>query len=378
VTTTVRAPRRAAKKPPQLPICQFTFDGKTCKQRGDHVCNPRVAHVLAFFSEVLVHTKGDYARRAFVLARWQRDEIIKPLMGTVRYDENRQRYVRRYRIAWIELARKNGKSELLAAIGLYLLAVDNEEGCEVYGCALDRDQARKVWDVAARMVQLSPALSSRLLVRKNPARIVMESTYSYYEVLSSDAGGNLGHNPHAILFDEIIAQRDHTLWDAMRTGMGARSQPLMIAATTAGDDPSSFAAQTHAVPVDVAPEVPMNVSLNFCHLCWRRWQPIRRPPALSQQCVPSRFVTPDGTAPVLARVYDTDPDSRPPARPREGGQLVEVGQDRPDVARVKRDPPDRDHRRLPPEVPRRAGRDRGGFGVHARPPRAGGHGFATQ
>ena len=110
---------------------------------------------------------------------------------------------------------------------------------------MDRGQAANVFDVAARMVKLSPVLSSRLVVKDHIKRIIDERTNSYYEVVSTDAAGNLGHNPHGVIFNEVLAQRDARLWDAMRTGMGARAQPLMIAATTSGDDPASFARTEH-------------------------------------------------------------------------------------------------------------------------------------
>jgi phage terminase large subunit-like protein len=228
------------------PVCGFVFDGLDCTERGDHLCAPRVVKVIGFFRDVLVHTKGRWARQRFDLAAWQADDIVGPLFGTVRWDSESDRYVRRYRVAWIELARKNGKSELLAGIALYLLVADDEEGAEVYGCARDRDQARKVFDVAERMVKLSPLLSRRLKVFTATKRIVDEHTGSYYEIVSADAAGNLGHNPHGVILDEVITQRDGSLWSAMRTAMGARVQPLMLAATTAGDDDRSFAAAEHA------------------------------------------------------------------------------------------------------------------------------------
>lgn len=237
------------RRPPE---CGYTLDGQTCTERGDHLCTPRVAHVTAFFAEILVHTKGRWARTPFRLEPWQADDIVGPLFGTVTWSTESGRYVRRYRIAWIELARKNGKSELLAGIALYLLVADGEEGAEIYGCAKDRDQARKVFDVAARMVQLSPLLSRRLTLYAQAKRIVDQQTGSYYEAVPGDAAGNLGHNPHGIVFDEVIAQPNGDLWTAMRTAMGTRDQPLMVAATTPGDDPQSFAHAEHEEMVKVA------------------------------------------------------------------------------------------------------------------------------
>ena len=225
-----------------------------CTERGDHFCAPRATRACGFFDQVLVHTKGRFARAPFILTDWQRNQIVGPLMGNVTWSTEHKRYVRRYRMGWLELARKNGKSELLAGIALYLLAFDGEEGAEIYGAAKDRDQARVIWDVASRMVQLSPKLNSRegLRIRSHERRIVDLRTGSIYAVLARDALGNLGLNPSGIVFDEVIAQPDGQLWEAMRTAMGARTEPLMIAATTAGNDPTSFAAGEHATCVKVA------------------------------------------------------------------------------------------------------------------------------
>lgn len=234
------------------PVCGFTLDDRACRKRGDHFCEPRAKHAQAFFEELLVHTKGTYARKRFLLAKWQLHDLIRPIFGPVRWSEEYDCYVRVVRIVWIELARKQGKSELLAGIALYLLLADGEEGAEIYGAALDRDQARKVFDVAARMVQLSPLLSRRLVIQKQAKRIVDDRTGSYYEAVPADAAGNLGHNPHGIVFDEVLTQKDGELWDSLRTGMGTRPQPLMVAATTPGDDPQSWCGRMHDEMVKVA------------------------------------------------------------------------------------------------------------------------------
>src|SRR5262245_66231676 len=128
-------------------------------------------------------------------------------MGTVEFDPEGKRYRRRYRMGRIELARKNGKSELLAGLALYLLAYDGEEGAEIYGLARDRDQARIIWDVASRMVQLSPTLARRkgLRIRNNERRIIDEQSGSYYAILPRDALGNLGFDPFGVIVDEVIA-----------------------------------------------------------------------------------------------------------------------------------------------------------------------------
>lgn len=238
-----------------------------CELEGAHFCAPRAEFVVAFFHHVLVHTKGIYAARPFILTDWQADEIIRPLFGNVVWSDQHGVYIRQYRSAWIELGRKNGKSEILAGIALYLLLYDGEVGAEIYGAARDRDQARIIWDVAARMVQLSPVLSRRkgLRVRFWEKRIVDERTGSVYRVVPRDAMGNLGHDPYAVLFDEVIAQPDSGLWNAMRTAVGSRIQPMILAATTAGDDPSSFAATEHIEAMKVA-EQPERAPHRFVYI----------------------------------------------------------------------------------------------------------------
>ena len=223
-----------------------------CDKTRAHRCTPRVDRVQRVCAELLRHTKSRWARTPFVLAPWQRDHIVAPLFGDVEWSPHAGRFVRRYRVGWLELARKNGKSELLAAMALVLMVADDEDGAEVYGAAVDRDQAGIVWNVAERMVALSPTLNRRLRVYRQNKRIVDERTGSFYQILAGDALGNLGLNPHGVVFDEVHAQRSPDLWNALRTSMGTRDQALMLAATTAGNDPASFAATEHAYCAQVA------------------------------------------------------------------------------------------------------------------------------
>ena len=187
-----------------------------------------------------------------MLAPFQR-EIIEPLFGEQIKDPDTGEWVRRYSLAWVEMARKNGKSELLAGIALLLTGADDEEGAEVYGVAKDTDQA------AARVRRRAPdgrALPARcpgtFKVYPTNRRIVYPKTGSFYRVIAADALGNLGQDPHGILFDEVIAQPNGELWDALKTGFGTRRQPLMVAATTAGDDMADFAREEHKFSLQVA------------------------------------------------------------------------------------------------------------------------------
>jgi phage terminase large subunit-like protein len=227
---------------PGLPVCGHTFDGRRCAKRGAHYCRPRAAHVVAFFAELLVHTQGDFARQPFVLSAWQRRRVIEPLFGEVIWDRKRRRYVRKYRELYMLLPRKQGKSELLAGICLYLLVGEGEQGAEVYGLAMDKDQAGHVYRRAARMVELCPTLAKRLEVLRATGRIVDPETASFIAVAAGDAAGGLGANPAAVYIDELLTQPDRDLYDAMRTGFGTRAQPLLMMATTAESDPSGFAA----------------------------------------------------------------------------------------------------------------------------------------
>lgn len=228
------------------PVCGYTFRGSACSKSGPHYCAPRADRAVAFHAEVLVHTKGRFARQPFVPEPWQEHEILRPLFGEVVWSQDWDCYVRRYRLAYIVLGRKNGKSESASGLVLLLLVGDDEEAAEVYGAARDTKQAGKVGEVVDRMRQLSPALNGdrdgRLKQNKNSRRIFDERTASYFEVITADDLGELGHNPHGAYIDEVLSQRDGGLYHALRTSMGARHQPLLALLTTETNDPHGFGA----------------------------------------------------------------------------------------------------------------------------------------
>jgi phage terminase large subunit-like protein len=208
------------------------------------------SQAVRFIEGATVHTKGRHARAPFILEPWQKDEIIRPMFGTFSYDDQYNEWTPQYRLAWIELGRKNGKSELASALALYFLLGVGEESAEVYSVAADRDQAGLVFNVAKRMVELSPILSAeldrgRLEIVDSRKRIIDRKYNSVYAVLPGDAGGALGTNPSAVLFDEVLTQRDRHLWDAMRQGFGTRRAPMMVATTTAAYTSAKFALEEH-------------------------------------------------------------------------------------------------------------------------------------
>lgn len=195
----------------------------------------RAEHALEFFGGWLRHSKGRFAGKPFELLPWQ-GEMIAELFGWLRVEDD----TRRYRVAYISTAKKSGKSTLLAGIGLYLLAMDGENGAEVYGAAADREQASVVFREAASMVRASPQLSRVLEVIDSRRTIAYRREASFYRVLSADAFRAEGLNIHGLLFDELHAQKDRRLWDALRYGGAARAQPLLVSITTAGYDRRSI------------------------------------------------------------------------------------------------------------------------------------------
>lgn len=204
------------------------------------------AEHAANFINCLKHTKGQWRGVPFDLLPWQ-DKIIRDIFGTVKENGYRQ-----YNTAYIEIPKKNGKSELAAAVALLLTCADGEWGAEVYGCASDRQQASIVFDVAVDMVDQSPALKKRFKPVMSVKRLVYKPTNSYYQVLSAEAYTKHGLNVHGVVFDELHSQPNRELYDVMTKGSGdARVQPLFFLITTAGTDRNSICYEVHQKAVDI-------------------------------------------------------------------------------------------------------------------------------
>ena len=198
------------------------------------------------FIECLAHTKGTWAGKPFELIDWQ-ERIIRDLFGVIKPNGYRQ-----FNTAYIEIPKKNGKSELAAAVALLLTCGDGEERAEVYGCAADRQQAAIVFDVAADMVRMCPALNKRVKILTSQKRIVYVPTNSFYQVLSAEAYSKHGFNIHGVVFDELHTQPNRKLFDVMTKGSGdARMQPLYFLITTAGTDTNSICYEQHQKAQDI-------------------------------------------------------------------------------------------------------------------------------
>ena len=208
----------------------------------------RKAQRVVRFIEALRHTKGEFHGQPFHLLPWQ-EKIIRDVFGTVRDDDLS---MRQYTTAYIEIPKKNGKSELGAAIALNMLINDDEWKAEVYSCASDRQQAAIVFDVAVDMVRQSPALMKRVKIIPSTRRMIYQPTGSIYQVLSSEVATKHGLNVSACIFDELHTQPTRALYDVMTQGSGdARKQPLWFLLTTAGTDRNSICWEVHQKALDI-------------------------------------------------------------------------------------------------------------------------------
>ena len=194
--------------------------------------------VVGFIEGYCRHHKGEWAGKPLLLEPWQKD-LVRTVFGWKRKDGTR-----RFRTMYVEVPRKNGKSELAAALGLYLLVADGEPGAEVYSSATMRDQARIVWSAAAAMVKASPEL--KRFVKAYRSNLHVDRLGSKFEPLSADSNTLDGLNPHGNIVDELHAHRNRGVWDVLDTAMGARRQPMTCAITTAGSfEPEAIGWQLH-------------------------------------------------------------------------------------------------------------------------------------
>ena len=187
-------------------VTQFMAeDSRYDKEKADYAVN---------FINCLSHTKGTWAGKPFELIPWQ-EQLIRDIFGVIKPNGYRQ-----FNTAYIEIPKKMGKSELAAAVALLLCCGDGEERAEVYGCAADRQQASIVFDVAADMVRMCPALNRRCKILAATKRIIFEPTNSFYQVLSAEAYSKHGFNIHGVVFDELHTQPNRKLYDVMTKGSG--------------------------------------------------------------------------------------------------------------------------------------------------------------
>ena len=188
------------------------------------------AQFVCDFIECLQTSSGT----PFRLIDWQRESITE-FYGRMRADEPT---IRQYQYLYLEIPKKNGKSEISAALGVYHLFADGEVNGEVYVVAADKENASIVFRAAKHMIETCKSLKKRCRIVDSKKEIYDKVSGSMLKVLSSEAYSKHGYKPSCVIFDELHAQRNRELWDIMTFGAGdAREQPVWIVLTTAGDDP---------------------------------------------------------------------------------------------------------------------------------------------
>lgn len=247
---------------------RFLADLKSARARNSaFVFSSEHAGAAISFISLLPHIKGEWARRneTIRLEPWQ-IFILCNIFGFVRRSDE----TRRYRRAYLSVARKNAKSTLASAVGLYMLCGDGESGAEVYALATTRDQAGIVYSDAKAMVKKSKPLAEFYGLDPGVLSISRPAANASFKPLPGDPGD--GQSPHCAIIDEYHEHQSPRAYDAMYSGMGARSQPLILVTTTAGynragpcyameaychrvlegrvDDPSLFAALYTLDPED--------------------------------------------------------------------------------------------------------------------------------
>jgi len=185
------------------------------------------------FIKLCRHTDGDWSGKYFDLQPFQAFPVAM-MFGWVK-KENKKR---RFKKAYLEIARKNGKSELLAAICLYMLFADGEKGAQVYTFATEKKQAKVVFDISVQMLRMlwkdSPGVAAKIAWNKTESRIFLRDSNAYMEPLSDDADKKDGLRPHFAAGDEAHAWKTFKTLKVLETGTGNRSQHLICMITTAG------------------------------------------------------------------------------------------------------------------------------------------------
>lgn len=209
-------------------VKQFGFLREDDDYYFDHLAVNRVVSFIERFCKL----DKAFAGQKFVLLPWQR-QIITDVFGWKRRVDN----TRRFRTLWIECPRKQGKTYFVAALLLYLLMADGEEGAEVYASACTREQSKLLYKSMQAMRRQSDFLSERLEVVNYVSEIRYSRTNSTMRALSGESTGVIGGNPSAVVCDEFFEWEGtgaEILYEAITSGWGPRKQPLLIHITTAG------------------------------------------------------------------------------------------------------------------------------------------------
>ena len=225
----------------RIPACQYVK--KACQRHLDdlkaskkksykYIFDVNAANRICKFASLMVHVKGrEWAGKKIKLQPWQ-CFFLAVSFGWLRKSDG----LRRFREIYAEIPRKNGKSVLGAIIGLYMFTADNEAGAEVYAGATSEKQAWEVFGPARQMCLKNPAFSKHFGIGTAAKSLYNQNTASKFEPVIGKPGD--GASPHCAIVDEYHEHPTPELYDTMLTGMGARSQPMLVVITTAGVDTS--------------------------------------------------------------------------------------------------------------------------------------------
>ena len=216
--------KRIAGKSEKTAVQRYLNDKRTALDKGFFI-DTKAGERAVNFIQKLKHTKGKWAGQPLLLEPWQKF-IVFNLFAWKRADGSR-----RFRYAYVEMARKSGKTALAAGIALYMLYAEREPRAEVYSVATVKDQAKLCFNDSVAIVK-NTALSQRMRVFRDS--ILYEQLGACFKPLSSDDGIHDGYSPYCVIVDEYHAHKDNGMLDVMRSGMGARVQPLVFIITTAG------------------------------------------------------------------------------------------------------------------------------------------------
>ena len=230
----------------ELPVCQAAF--LAVKRHLDDIEKSKNNDYPFYFDEdeakrpitfiqSLVHTKGEWANHNIILESWEQF-IIASIFGW-RRKENK---LRRYKKAYVQVSRKNGKTTFASGIGNYCFFCDSpaEAGVEIYYIATKKDQAKIAWSESERQIRKAKALNKEAITYKQTSTITKKKdTASKSKPLGQDSNTEDGLNPHLVIVDEYHAHPDNELLNVLESGMGARRQPLTFIITTAGFDKTS-------------------------------------------------------------------------------------------------------------------------------------------
>lgn len=187
------------------------------------------------FIQLLKLASAGFEGQPFLLQPWQK-ELITRFYGEV--DRDGEEVFRHYQYLYLEIPKKNGKTELTAGLGLYHLLADGEGNPQIYIVAADKENAGICYNAMKTMAEQEVWILKRVKVVDSRREIRLRDGSGFVKVLSADAENKHGYNPSCVIFDELHAQPNRKLWDVMTFGAGsARKQPTWLVLTTAGDDP---------------------------------------------------------------------------------------------------------------------------------------------